>query len=64
MLPGYFDYIFVYLRQKVRLRPKLNLKFLSILGPNPTQKARPNLQLWYKYYLAQENIEMLTAKGF
>ena len=45
MLPIYFDYIFVHLRQKVRLRPELSPKFLSILGPNPTRKARPDLQL-------------------
>ena len=30
MLPSYFDYIFEHLRQKVRLRPELSLKFLSI----------------------------------
>ena len=29
MLPSYFDYIFVHLRQKVRLKPELNPKFLS-----------------------------------
>ena len=46
MLPSYFDYIFVHLRQKVRLRPELSPKFLTTLGPNPTQKARPNLQIW------------------
>ena len=40
MLPNYFDYAFVHLRQKVRLRPKLSLKFLSTLGPNPAQ-TRP-----------------------
>ena len=47
MLPSFFDYIFVYLRQKVRLGPKLRPKFLSTLGPNPnqTRKARPDLQL-------------------
>ena len=47
MLPSYFDYTFVHLRQKVRLRPELSTKFLSSLGPNPdqTRKARPNLQL-------------------
>ena len=45
MLPSYFDYIFVYLRQKVRLRPKLSPKFLSTLGQNPTRKYRPDLQL-------------------
>ena len=40
MLPNYFNYIFVHLRRKVRLRPELSPKFLSILGPNPTQ-TRP-----------------------
>ena len=47
MLPSYFNYIFVYLRQKVRLRSDLSPKFLSTLGPNPTRKARPDLQLWF-----------------
>ena len=37
MLPSYFDYIFVRLRQKARLRPELSPKFLSTLGPNPPQ---------------------------
>ena len=50
MLPSYFDYIFVRLRQKVHLRPDISPKFLSTLGPspnpNPTRKARPDLQLW------------------
>ena len=45
MLPSYFDYYFVHLRQKVRLRPELSPKILSTLGPNPTRKARPDLQL-------------------
>ena len=45
MLPSYFDYIFVHVRQKVRLTPKLSPKLLSTLGPNPTQKARSDLQL-------------------
>ena len=47
MLPSYFDCIFVHLKQKVRLRPELSPKFLSTLGPNPTRKALPDLQLWY-----------------
>ena len=42
MLPSYFDYIFVHLRQKVRFKPEI----LSTLGPNPTRKAWPDLQLW------------------
>ena len=42
MLPSYFDYIFVHLTQKIRLRPKLNPKFLSTLGPNLVQtRTRP-----------------------
>ena len=45
MLPSYFDYIFVRLKQKARLRPDLSPKFLSTSGPNPTRKARPDLQL-------------------
>ena len=45
ILPSYFDYFFVHLWQKVRLRPELSPKFLSTLGPNPTRKARPHLQL-------------------
>ena len=45
ILPSYFDYIFVHLRQKVRLRPELSPQILSTFGPNPTRKARLNLQL-------------------
>ena len=45
MLPSYFDYIFVHLRQKVRPKPILGPIFLSIFGPNPTRKAQPELQL-------------------
>ena len=45
MLLSYFDYIFVHPRQKARLKPELSPKFLSTLGPNPTRKARPDLQL-------------------
>ena len=42
MLPSYFDYIFVYLKPKVRLRPELSPKFWSTLGPNPARtRARP-----------------------
>ena len=33
MLPSYFDYILVHLRQKARLRPELSPKFSSALGP-------------------------------
>ena len=43
MLPSYFDYILVHLRQKARFRPELSPKFLSALGPNParTQLEKP-----------------------
>ena len=44
-LPSYFDYTFVYLRQKVRLTPDLSPKLLPTLGPNPNRKAWPDLQL-------------------
>ena len=37
MLPSYFDYILVYLRQKARLGPELSPKFLSTLSPNPAR---------------------------
>ena len=46
MLPNYFDFIFVHLRQEARLKLELSQKFLSNLGPNPTRKARTDLQLW------------------
>ena len=35
--PSHFDYFFVHLRQKVRLRPELSPKFFSILGLNPAR---------------------------
>ena len=40
ILPNYFDYIFVQLKQKARLRPELSPKFLSTLGPNPARTRR------------------------
>ena len=45
MLSSCFNYIFVHLKRKARLRPDLSPKFLSTFGPNPTQKVRPDLQL-------------------
>ena len=45
MLPSYFDYIFVHLRQTVRLKLELCPKFVSTLGPNLAQ-TRSDLQLW------------------
>ena len=41
MLSSYFDYIFVHLRQKVRLRPKLGLKFCQLWAL--TQSEKPSL---------------------
>ena len=35
----------MHLRQKALLKPDLSPKFLSTLDPNPTRKARPDLQL-------------------
>ena len=55
MLSSYFDYIFVHLKQKVRLSSELSPKFLSTLGLNPTRKARPDLQLCNK--LVVNNVE-------
>ena len=53
MLPSYFDYIFLYLRQKVRLRPELSTNFLSSLGPNTTrarpEKPGPDVLLWFNH---------------
>ena len=59
MLPSYFDYTFVHLRQKARLRLDLSPKVLSTLGPNPnpTRKARPDLQLC-------NNVPDLTGRKF
>ena len=37
MLPRYFDYIFVHLRQKARFRLELSPKFFSTLDVNPAQ---------------------------
>ena len=37
----------MHLRQKVRPTPELSPKFLSNSGPNPTRKARPELQLCF-----------------
>ena len=47
MSPSFLTIFLVHLRQKVRVRPELSPKFLSTLGPNPSQtrKARPDLQL-------------------
>ena len=42
ILQGYFNYIFVHLRQKARFRPEISPKILSTLGPNPARtRTRP-----------------------
>ena len=65
MLLNYFDYIFVHLRQKVRLRPELNQKFLSTLGPNPAQtrpeKADPTYNSGLNVYADQPGEDLRTA---
>ena len=45
MLPSYFDYIFVHLRQKVRLRPELRLKFFVNFKPEPEPNPKSQAQL-------------------
>ena len=62
ILPSYFDYFFVHQRQKVRLRPELSPKFLSTLGPNPTRKARPDLQLRLKVLDSIQSSKKLVFK--
>ena len=63
MLPSYFDYIFVHLRQKVRLRPELSPKFMSTSGPKPTRKFRADLQLWGEVsYSASCNVLAVNNK--
>ena len=53
MLPNYFEYIFVHLRNKARLRPELSPKFLSTLAPtrpepepDPKSPARFTTLVW------------------
>ena len=41
LLPSYFDYIFMRVRQKARHRPELSSKFLLTLGPNRPEKTDP-----------------------
>ena len=40
MFPNYFDYSFVHLRKKVRLRPELSPKLFLTLGSNPKSPDR------------------------
>ena len=61
MLPIYFDYIFVHLRQKVCLRPESSPKFLSTLGPNaaltraPPEKPDPTYNSDTQCFMAAES---------
>ena len=63
MLPSYFDYNVVPLRQKLRLRPELSPKFLSPLGPNSTQKARLDLQLCSWQCIIGQNLSRLFTNA-
>ena len=65
MLPSYFDYIFVHLRQKVRLRPELSLKLLSASGPNPARtRTRPEKPgLTYNSESPDTDHQTLTVAG-
>ena len=61
MLQSYFDYIFVNLRQKARLRPELSPKLLSTWGANPAQtqsQSGPNLtqKAWLDLQLLKINL--------
>ena len=66
MLPIYFDYIFVHVRQKVRLRPELSPKFFSTLGPNPartrtrSKKPGPTYNSDLSYLLSQKYLKELS----
>ena len=61
MLPSYFNYIFVHLKQKARFKPELSSKFFLTLGP--TQKARPDLQLWCQDQLGKSLSEIAIKLG-
>ena len=41
MLPSYFDYIFVHLRQKARLRPESSRKFIQHFARTRPEKPGP-----------------------
>ena len=44
MLPSYFDYIFVHLRQKARLRPEFRPEILSALAQTrPEPETDPTI---------------------
>ena len=70
MLSDYFGYIFMHLRQKVRLRPKINPKFFFNFrpkpgpNPNPTRKARPDLQLCYNLWAKQFSSIKMAEQTF
>ena len=54
MLLGYFDYIFVHLRQKARLRSELNPKVCQLYTRTRPEKPGPT----YKSVL-NENIQVI-----
>ena len=70
MLPNYFDYIFVHLRQKstsqAQIKPEIFVNFRPEPGPNPnrTQKARPDLQLCTMQKILHPFIEPLHTTPY
>ena len=68
MLPSYFDYIFVQLWQKARLRPELSPKFLLTLGPNMartrTEKPGPAYNSDSSYQSNISNLDCVIACFF
>ena len=55
MLPSYFYYVFIYLKQKAHFKPHLSPKFLSTSGPNPTQIARPTYNSVAEMHIYETN---------
>ena len=68
MLPNYFDYIFVHLRQKstsqAQIKPEIFVNFRPEPNPNPTQKARPDLQLCTMQQILHRFIEPLHTTTY
>ena len=69
MLPSYFDYIFVHLRQKARLRPESNRKFIQHLArarpekPGPTYNCGANAPQHLQYNRLKLPLKSLVYRG-
>ena len=61
MLPSYFVYIFVHLRQKARLRHVIFVNFRIEPSLNPTRTARPDLQLCHRLRLRNTGEKYLNV---